>query len=64
MIARELKVLPLTELTRRAKATTLSHRGAVLTHSRKVFIPPPRQRTALYETVAVQRAATMGAYDA
>lgn len=62
-IARELEVLPLTELMRRAKAATLPHHGAVVTHSRKLFIPPPRQRTTLYKTVAAESAATMGAYD-
>lgn len=57
------RVVPLTELMRRAKAATLPHHGAVVTHSRKLFIPPPRQRTTLYKTVAAESAATMGAYD-
>ena len=38
-ILKELEALPLAELMARAEAMTLAHHGALVTYSRKVFIP-------------------------
>ena len=38
----DLEAVTLAELMARAEAETLAHHGALVTYSRKVFIPPPQ----------------------